>query len=318
MNEIHVMKSRDLPPLSALRAFEAAARNLSFRKAAEELGLTQSAISHQVAGLERHFGTSLFDRAGRRIALTPAGRLLFPRIRDGFDRFARGAELLRRSRMSDDLRVQVYVTVAVRWLIPRLHRFQAANPNVVVRINTSVLDWEFDSEIADLGLICTIEPDRPGLIYDLLFEALLFPVCTPAVAQGGLGLRQPVDLVNHALLQVYTTALDWQIWLDAAGVPNLKGRAASQFDSYLLAIEAALDGQGVALAPHFMVSEDLKSGRLVRPFPIEVRQPARWYLVCPAERRSERAIEAFRIWLRNEVVADPAMLQAAEKTGTIR
>lgn len=305
------MAGRDLPPLSALRAFEAAARHLSFRAAADELGLTQSAISHQVAGLERHFGASLFDRTGRRIALTAAGRLLFPRIRDGFDRFARGAELLRRSRMSDDLRVQVYVTVAVRWLIPRLHRFQAANPNIVVRINTSVLDWDFDSEIADLGLVCTLEPERPGLSYDLLFEALLFPVCTPAVAQAGLGLRQPVDLVNHALLQVYTTALDWQLWLDAAGVPNLKGRAAPQFDSYLLAIEAALDGQGVALAPHFMVAEDLRSGRLVRPFPIEVRQPARWYLACQDDRIGERAIEAFRNWLKAEIAADPVMLEAA-------
>ncbi len=305
------MTGRDLPPLSALRAFEAAARHLSFRVAAEELGLTQSAISHQVAGLERHFGTSLFDRSGRRIALTAAGRMLFPRIRDGFDRFARGAELLRRSRMSDDLRVQVYVTVAVRWLIPRLHRFQTANPNVVVRVNTSHFDWEFDPQIADLGLICTAAPDRPGLQYDHLFDALLFPVCTPGLAQSGLGLRQPVDLVNHALLQVYTTVNDWHLWLQAAGVPDLKGRAAAQFDSYLLAIEAALDGQGVALAPHFMVAEDLKLGRLVRPFPVEVRQPARWYLVYPTERGSDRPIDSFRNWLKGEIIADPAMLQAA-------
>ena len=213
--------------------------------------------------------------------------------------------------MSDDLRVQVYVTVAVRWLIPRLHRFQAANPNIVVRVNTSVLDWDFDSEIADLGLVCTLDSERPGLDYDLLFEALLCPACTPPLAQAGLGLRQPVDLVNHALLQVYTTALDWQLWLDAAGVPNLKGRAAPQFDSYLLAIEAALDGQGVALAPHFMVAEDLRSGRLTRPFPIEVRQPARWYLACQSDRAGERAIEAFRTWLKTEIAADPVMLKAA-------
>ncbi|MBL9036277.1 MAG: transcriptional regulator GcvA [Rhodospirillaceae bacterium] len=302
---------RDLPPLSALRAFEAAARHLSFRSAAEELGLTQSAISHQVTGLEDHFGLRLFDRAGRRVALSEAGRILFPFLRDGFDRMTQGADLLRRARMSEDLRVQVYVTVAVRWLIPRLHRFQSANPNVVVRVNTSVLDWEFDPDIADLGMICTAAPDRPGLHYDHLFDALLFPVCTPAVAQGGLGLRQPVDLVNHALLQVYTTANDWQLWLDAAGVPNLKGRAAAQFDSYLLAIEAALDGQGVALAPHFMVAEDLKLGRLVRPFAVEVRQPARWYLVCPTDRLKDRPIEAFRAWLKEEVGKDPAMMAPA-------
>lgn len=300
---------RDLPPLAALRAFEAAARHMSFRAAAEELGLTQSAISHQVAALEEHFGLRLFDRAGRRVALSEAGRILFPYLRDGFDRMTQGSDLLRRSRMSEDLRVQVYVTVAVRWLIPRLHRFQTANPNVVVRVNTSHFDWEFDPQIADLGLISTVAPDRPGLHYDLLFEALLFPVCTPALAQSGLGLRQPVDLVNHALLQVYTTANDWQLWLQEAGVPNLKGRAAAQFDSYLLAIEAALDGQGVALAPHFMVAEDLKLGRLVRPFPIEVRQPARWYLVSTNERSADRPIAAFRAWLKDEIAADPTMLR---------
>ena len=304
------MNKRDLPPFSALRAFEAAARHMNFRAAAEELGLTQSAISHQVAGLEAHFATRLFDRAGRRVALSEAGRVLFPFVRDGFDRMTQGTDLLRRSRLSEDLRVQVYVTVAVRWLIPRLHRFQTANPNVVVRVNTSHFDWEFDPGIADLGLICTASPDRPGLHYDHLFDALLFPVCTPGVLHSGLGLRQPVDLVNHALLQVYTTANDWHLWLQAAGVPDLTGRAAAQFDSYLLAIEAALDGQGVALAPHFMVAEDLKLGRLVRPFAVEVRQPARWYLVYPTERGSDRPIESFRNWLKGEIAADPAMLQA--------
>ncbi len=306
------MYKRDLPPLSALRAFEAAARHMSFRAAAEELGLTQSAISHQVAALEEHFATRLFDRAGRRVALSEAGRVFFPFVRDGFDRVTQGTELLRRARTSEDLRVQVYVTVAVRWLIPRLHRFQAANPSVVVRVNTSHFDWEFDPAIADLGLICTASAERAGLQYEHLFDALLFPVCTPGLAQSGLGMRQPVDLVNHALLQVYTTANDWHLWLQAAGVPDLKGRAAAQFDSYLLAIEAALDGQGVALAPHFLVAEDLKLGRLVRPFPVEVRQPARWYLVYPAERRSDRPIESFRAWLKAEIAADPTMLHAAE------
>jgi LysR family glycine cleavage system transcriptional activator len=304
------MNKRDLPPLSALRAFEAAARHMSFRTAAEELGLTQSAISHQVAALEEHFATRLFDRAGRRVTLSEAGRMFFPFVRDGFDRVAQGTDLLRRARTSEDLRVQVYVTVAVRWLIPRLHRFQTANPNVVVRVNTSHFDWEFDPQIADLGLICTAAPDRAGLQYDHLFDALLFPVCTPGLAQAGLGMRQPVDLVNHALLQVYTTANDWHIWLQAAGVPNLKGRAAAQFDSYLLAIEAALDGQGVALAPHFMVAEDLKLGRLVKPFALEVRQPARWYLVCPAAHAQDRSIETFRTWLQREIAADPTMLPA--------
>jgi LysR family glycine cleavage system transcriptional activator len=203
--------------------------------------------------------------------------------------------------------IQVYVTVAVKWLIPRLHRFQMAEPGILVRMSTNQLDWEFDPATGDLGIICTARADRPNLHYAHLFDARLFPVCSPAIAQGGTGLRQPAELVNHTLLKLYTAEEDWRAWLAEARLPQLADRAAPQFDSYLLALEAAIEGQGVALVPHFMVAADLKAGRLVKPFAVEVRQPARWYLACRRERRGDARITRFRDWLKAEIAADPAM-----------
>lgn len=296
---------RQIPPLTALRAFEAAARLGSFRAAAEELNITQSAVSHQIAGLEERLGAALFRRTARRVELTEAGGLYYPFLRDAFDRISQGTELVLRAAKSDDLMVQVYVTVAVRWLVPRLHDFQATNPDILVRFNTSHFHWHFDPSTADLGMVCTGETDDPAYHYTFLAEARLVAVCSPALAQAGIGLRQPADLVNHAQLQLFNKAEDWQAWLQAAGVPNLRGRTAPKFDSYLLALEAALDGQGVALAPHFLVAEDLKSGRLVAPFNITCKQPGGWYLICMKERAQEPRIKRFTAWLQQQIKADP-------------
>jgi LysR family glycine cleavage system transcriptional activator len=295
---------RQIPPLTALRAFEAAARLGSFRAAAEELNITQSAVSHQIASLEERLGAPLFRRTARRVELTEAGGLYYPFLRDAFDRISQGTELVLRAAKSDDLMVQVYVTVAVRWLVPRLHDFQVTNPDILVRFNTSHFHWHFDPSTADLGMVCTGETDDPAYHYTFLSDARLIAVCNPGLAKAGFGLRQPADLVNHALLQLFNKAEDWQAWLQAAGVPNLLGRTAPKFDSYLLALEAALDGQGIALAPHFLVAEDLKSGRLVAPFDITTRQPGGWYLICMKERAREKRIQRFTAWLQQQVAAD--------------
>jgi LysR family glycine cleavage system transcriptional activator len=296
---------RQIPPLTALRAFEAAARLGSFRAAAEELSITQSAISHQIAGLEERLGAALFRRTARRVELTEAGTLYYPFLRDAFDRISQGTELVLRAAKSDDLMVQVYVTVAVRWLVPRLHDFQVTNPDILVRFNTSHFHWHFDPSTADIGMVCTSDTDNPAHHYTFLSDARLEAVCSPALAQAGFGLRQPADLVNHVLLQLFNKAEDWQAWLQAAGVPHLLGRAAPKFDSYLLALEAALDGQGIALAPHFLVAEDLKSGRLVAPFKITTTQPGGWYLICMKERAQEPRIKRFTAWLQQQIAADP-------------
>jgi LysR family glycine cleavage system transcriptional activator len=301
------MAKRALPSLTALRSFEAAARHHSFRRAAEELGITQSAVSHQVAALEEALKVTLFRRVSRGIELTEAGAQFYPYLRDGFDRIAQGASLVSRAEIGGDLTVQVYVTVAVRWLVPRIHLFQARHPGILVRFHTRDFHWEFDPAFADIGMISTTKPDNPDLAYTRLFDAKLIPVCTPGIAQAGMGIRQPADLVNHALLQVYTAVEDWHVWLDAAGLPQLKGRAAAKYDSYLLAIEAAIDGQGIALVPHFLAAPDIKSGRLVQLFGHDVKQPARWYLTCLKERAEEPRIRRFREWVIELVAEDPVI-----------
>jgi LysR family glycine cleavage system transcriptional activator len=294
-----------LPAFAALRAFEAAARHLSFRGAGDELCVTHSAISHQIKDLERELGGPLFWRKGRRVELTEAGALLFPVVRDAFARIGETAMHLRQRSGSGELTVQVYVTVASRWLLPRLHRFEAANPELRLRLSTSHRSWDFDADNADVGMIYREPPLDQGLIYWPLFRSRLIAVAEPGLARGGLGLRQPTDLVNHRLLSVYTAQGDWALWLEAAGVGELASHRSLLFDSYLLALEAAIDGRGVALVPDFVAATDLRTGRLLQPFPLAVPQPGAWYLVCRKERALDRGVRHLRQWLVAEVAADP-------------
>ncbi|MFM2078007.1 MAG: hypothetical protein RJA49_1897, partial [Actinomycetota bacterium] len=228
-----------------------------------------------------------------------------------FERIEQGTALVTLGAPARELDVQVYVTVAVRWLIPRLHSFTTANPAVKVRLNTSHLDWEFAEGESDVAVVCTDRPERPGLHATHLFDATLVAVCSPATAHAGLGLRQPADLVNHSLLQLYTAVDETRQWLAAAGVPQVTGSGTVRFDSYLLAIEAAVDGQGVAIVPSFLVAADLRSGRLVAPLGAEIPQPRRWFLVCRNDRRDQPPVVQFREWLRAQVAADPAMVAPA-------
>jgi LysR family glycine cleavage system transcriptional activator len=299
-----------LPALSALRAFEAAARHLSFREAGQELCVTHSAISHQVKELERELGGPLFWRRGRRVELTEAGAMLFPVLRDAFARIGEATAYLRHRSGSGELTMQVYVTVASRWLLPRLHRFEAANPELRLRLSTSHRSWDFDAEDADVGMLYREPPLEPDLVYWPLFCAQLIAVANPGLAQGGLGLRHPAELINHRLLSVYTAQGDWELWLEAAGVGELRHHRSHLFDSYLLAMEAAIDGRGVAVVPDFVAAPDLRGGRLVQAFPHSVPQRGAWYLACRRERAHDRAILQLRRWLESEVAADPNLSPA--------
>ena len=288
-----------LPPLTALRAFEAAARHESFRRAADELSITQSAISHQIANLERHFGKALFQRAGRHAELTAAGQAFFPFVHEAMEKIDAGAKLLARP-SPQELTVHIYVTMAARWMMPRLHRLQKACPDLMVRFNASQMDWEFDPQSADLGIICTLHPTRPGLEYIPLFEAGLIAVCSPKLPLPG-GMKDPADLIRHPLLDVYTADNNWAHWLVVAGVSRSNAAAAVRFDSYLLALEAAADGQGIALVPDFLAAPDLLAGRLVQPVPLSVSQPEKWYLVARKGKFEEPASARFRDWLMEEI-----------------
>lgn len=300
------MPRRDLPPLRALTAFEAAARLGSFRMAANELGITRSAVSHQVKLLEDRLGTQLFRRDARRAELTQSGQAYFPAIRDAFDQIEAQTRAARPSVTDNELTVQVYVTVALKWLIPRLHDFERRFPDMKVRLSTSYFDWDFDDRNVDLGIILA-RNKAPGHYYRPLFKSYLVPVCAPQLLKGDNPLKKPEDLKKHKLIDVYTAEEDWQLWLDATGVKGVKPSNRLSVDSYILAQEAAIEGRGVAMTIGPFASEEIKLGRLVQPFPMRAPNKNQWYFACHSEHRNKPKIKRFEDWLVKQVAADPAL-----------
>lgn len=291
------MITRSLPPLSTLKVFESAARLRSFKCAAEELSLTQSAISHQIASLERYLGTALFCRLPNRVELNEKGELYFPVIQDALDRIALTTDLIREKQTQTSLTVQVYVTIAVRWLIPRLQKFKLASPDVAVSLDASLLDWEFNPARADVGIIYTRTPDRPNLTYTLLRKERLVAVCSKEIAKA---LATPDDLRHVPFLAISGATEDSLIWAQSIGLPNLVQKNAPRFDSSLLAIEAAISGQGVVVVPEFLVEADLRMGSLVVAAPADVMQPGGWYLVHVQRRGNEQPIRCFLDWIQSQ------------------
>ncbi len=300
------MAKRDLPPLRALTAFEAAARLGSFRAAANEMGITRSAVSHQVKLLEDRLGLPLFRRDARHAELTTAGQAYYPTIRDAFDQIEAHTRAVRPAVVNNELTIQVYVTVALKWLIPRLHDFERRFPDMKVRLSTSYFDWDFDERNVDVGLVFA-RNKSPGHYYAPLFKSMLVPVCAPALLKGDKGLKTPEDLRHHKLIDVYTAEEDWQMWLDAAGVKGVKSTNRLSVDSYILAQEAAIEGRGVAMTIGPFATEEIKLGRLVQPFPLRVPHRHQWYFACTMENRNKPKIKRFEDWLMKQVAADPAL-----------
>ena len=296
---------RRLPSLKALRAFEAAARHESFRAAGGELNVSHSAISHLVKNLEVELQTPLFHRIGRSVKLNEAGLLYAPVLKDAFQRIADGTEAMLRLASNHGLVLQVYVSVAVHWMAPRLRRFRQDNPDLPLVLHTAFRDWEFDPGPADAGLVYATDLD-PRWDYRPLHRSMVYPICAPDLITDDPGLNEPRDLAHHAMFQVYSNAADWRAWLAAAGVPELAARIGPKLDTQLLAHEAALTGEGVALSLGPFMSRDRSDGHLVKPFDIEVPQTGVWYLVCRAELRDDPRVERLHDWLIGEIAADPA------------
>ena len=300
------MARRDLPPLRALTAFEAAARLGSFRLAAGELGITRSAVSHQVKALEQRLGVQLFRRDARRAELTQVGQTYYPPIREAFDQIEIQTRALRPPAADNELTVQVYVTVALKWLIPRLHDFERRYPDMKVRLSTSYFDWDFDEKNVDVGFILA-RNRSPDHYYRPLFKSFLTPICAPELLKGPNAIKTPQDLKKHKLLYVYTAEEDWHIWLEAAGVKGIKLSDRLALDSYILAQEAAIEGRGVAMTIGPFAAEEVKSGRLVQPFPLRVPHRHQWLFACNAEHRMKPKIKRFEDWLVRQVDADPSL-----------
>ena len=288
-------------PLNGLRAFEAAARQLSFTRAAEELHVTPAAISHQIRALEERLGHDLFVRHHKVLDLSAAGRLLLPGLRDGFVLLDRAVARLAVLRTDNRLVVTCAPTLAARWLLPRLEGFQNANPEIEVHLNTSYRVVDLEGHSTDVALRYG-SGDYPGLHAEPLFEEGMTPVCSPALLQGAHPLREPRDLVHHTLVHddswgFIDTAPDWNMWLRAAGVEGVDTARGPHFDVAVMAISAAVLGRGVALTTRSLVADDLASGRLVAPFDLELTFNTRVFFVCLPESLERPPVAAFRDWV---------------------
>jgi LysR family transcriptional regulator, glycine cleavage system transcriptional activator len=297
---------RKLPPLGSLRAFEAAARHMSFQKAAAELGVTPTAISHQIRLLERICGRALFQRRPRPIALTSAGARLFPIVRDGLDAFAAGVAGVAAERERRPLRVTTTNAFAGLWLVPRLPLWREVHPGVALEVigTDAVLDLHADEADVAIRYAHSAPPD---LVAHELLRDRFFPVCSPALLAAGNPIRHPIDLAQHTLIHFFWSPADsyaptWQRWLAMARisdpeVPEVDEIGKLNFREELHAIEAVIAGQGIAVCSDVLVARELQSGLLVKALDLSLPGLV-FYLVHVPDHPQQWIIEAFAAWLR--------------------
>jgi LysR family glycine cleavage system transcriptional activator len=306
-----------LPPLNALRAFEAAARHLSFATAAKELHVTPAAISHQVKGLEDVLGQRLFRRLKRGLELTRAGQALLPKLSDGFARLGDAVEEMRSATEAGMLAVSAAPSFATRWLAPRLHRFVREHPDLDVRIHAStrLIDPGGEesgpagaapgSPVEDADIAVRFGTgDYSGYRVDRLMNVEVTPMCSPRLLQSGPPLRQPADLQRHVLIHDNVRYDDgralWDAWFEAAGLPGMDTSHGLRFSHALLALEAAADGMGVTMGMPALAGSDLASGRLVAPLALALPLKFAYYIVSGTDTAERADVAAFRDWLLAE------------------
>ena len=300
-----------LPSLNGLRAFEAAARHLSFTRAASELNVTQTAISHQIRRLEQELGVRLFLRRNRALQLTAEARDYLPGIRAAFNDLRLATDRLTRRGHDNVLTVSTLASFAAKWLLPRLSDFQESHPAIDVRITTStaLIDFRDGRGLQGDGHVdAGIRYGRghwPGVRAEWLMADELFPVCSPALLTGKHPLRQPEDLRDHVLLHTSNTGSDdWRQWLTAAGLPtDISTQRGVTFDMIFMTVQAAIDGNGVAMGRTTYVRDDIAKGRLVVPFTITLPADAGFYLVSPDGSADPPKLAAFRAWLTTSAQA---------------
>lgn len=293
------MAARRLPPLAALRAFEAAARHLSFRGAAAELSLTPTAISHQVRQLEERLGVLLFVRGTRRVDLTPAGQSLFPALRDGLDGMARAVQAIRPAAGPRALVLSTTMAFASRWLLPRLARFAATHPDIALHLHTGDEPVDLPGGAAQLAI--RYGPGQQAGLNDVpLLPSRFAPVCAPALRVGNPSDLDRVPLIGFEWFRRDATTPDWPLWFERARRAPLPRQL--HFSDEVHAIQAAIAGQGVALVNLALVADELSAGLLHMPFGPELAGHD-FRLVWPQGSDADAAIARVREWLRGEVAA---------------
>ncbi len=299
--------ARRLPPLNGLRAFEAAARSLSFTKAAEELNVTPAAVSQQVKSLEEYFGVTLFKRLTRALMLTDSGQMVLPILQEGFDKLAEADRILRSRQDDRILTVSVAPSFGAKWLVPRLEAFRRAYPDYDIRIDATDARADFKRDNVDIAMRYGLG-EYPGLVSECLLTEVAVPVCSPRLLEGEHPLRTPEDLRHHTLLHIQwkmesDAAPNWRMWLKAAGLEDIDPDRGPQFSLESMTIQAAVDGQGVALISSALVDKDIAAGHLVRPFPEEIIQQTKfcYFLVYPEAHLQRPKVAAFRDWVQDEI-----------------
>lgn len=313
------MRKRRLPHLNALRGFEAAARHLSFTRAAEELHLTQGAVSRQVKELEDDLGEMLFNRFTRRIELTPEGEQFFRLVESMFDELERATTRIRRRRTESTLTISALPTIATVWLMPRLHLLIARHPEIEARIVSSIEPADLLAHDADIAIRVGRLPGRrydrsqprielpmiarwDGVHADELFADRLVPVCAPGLLTGPV--RQARDLLDYPLIHTTTRRYAWPDWLRANGArleddldPHL------QFGHFFMALDAARDGQGIALVPDILLSQEEGARGLCVPYSSEIASAGEYYLLIHESRLEDRQVQTFRSWILDQAVS---------------
>jgi LysR family glycine cleavage system transcriptional activator len=269
---------------------------MSFTDAAEELSVTQAAISHQVRGLEQRLGLKLFVRRNRSLLLSEAGQAYLPAVRAAFDQLNEATEKLLQKDRGGHLTVTTTASFATKWLVPRLAGFQRAHPEIDVRISTNTGLVDFSREDVDIGIRYG-RGHWPALTAERLVGEDVMPVCAPSLLKGQNGLKKPADLKRFTLLHISTFPDDWQVWLTAAGIKGIDATRGVTFDFAVAAYQAAMDGLGVALGRDPLIAPDLKAGRLVVPFEYKMSTEMAYYMVYPPDSIRRRKIKAFRDWL---------------------
>lgn len=296
-----------LPPLTALRAFEAAARHLSFAKAADELYVTPAALSYQIKSLETDLGVPLFRRLNRAVELTEAGRLLAPGVSEGFDALKAAVRNVNKMREGRGLILTAGPAFTSKWLAPRIFRFIERHPDIEVRIVASLKKLDFERDEVDAAIRFTRQDEEPGCYTETLIHELMTPICSPSLAKR---LKTPDDLRNASFihdesLSIMARPPNWGDWLDAAGV-TANWRKGPKFSNADHALAAAAEGGGVALGRLSLAANDIKAGRLVAPFDIAIDTGAHFNFVCPSGQETRPEYVALLSWLRDELAGESA------------
>ena len=312
-------------PFGALRVFESAARHLSFKQAAEELSITPAAVSQQIKTLEHQFGVKLFKRHNRGLSLTSAASLGLPSLSRGFDGLIQGVELIRNAQQEPKLCIWMAPSFASKWFIPRLHRFAERHPEIDLDISASpnlvesaasasaIPVENFRRNNVDIAIRFG-KGDYPGCRVDKLFSVSAIPLCSPQLMRGEHPLKTPQDLCFHTLIHDdtgYEGRPDWSTWLKAAGVSDIDADRGLHFNHGNLAINAAVDGQGVVLSMRALASNDIASGRLVTPFEIALPLEYAYYLITLEELTDQPHTASFRDWLLEEARSEEESSAAA-------